>query len=86
MDNSLEHIIAVEKGDILILEITSSTLNDFDLAHATANEIEKSISNWPSKKVILSLKNVDFVTSVGLIIFARLITHVKLTGAATGDL
>ncbi len=81
MDNSLDHIIATQNGDILILEIIASDLNDFDLAHATANEIEKSISNWHTNKVILSLKSVVFVTSVGLILFARLITYVKQSGA-----
>jgi anti-anti-sigma factor len=80
MDNELDHITARPNGDALVLEIISTTLNDFDLAHAVANEIEKSVSDWPNKKVILSLKNVNFVTSVGLIVFARLITYVKQSG------
>ena len=77
----MDHIEAKSIGDILNLKIISTALNDFDLAHATADEIESSISKWDSDKVILSLKNVDYVTSVGLIIFARLISFVKKNGS-----
>jgi anti-anti-sigma factor len=80
MENSFDHVAAEQIGDVLVLEVNATALNDFDLAHATSDEIEKASANWPNKKIILSLKNVEFVTSVGLILFARLITHVKQTG------
>jgi anti-anti-sigma factor len=80
MDASFDHITTQQHGDVLALEISSSTLNDFDLAHAMSDEIEQASANWQSKRVVLSLKNVEFLTSVGLILFARLITHAKQTG------
>jgi anti-anti-sigma factor len=80
MDNSFDHITATPNGDALVLEIHSTTLNDFDLAHATSDEIANAASSWSNPKVIVSLKNVEFVTSVGLILFARLITHAKQAG------
>jgi anti-anti-sigma factor len=80
MTNSYDHITIQPNGDVLVVEIVSSTLNDFDLAHATAGEIQKAISGWHSDQVILSLENVQFVTSVGLILFARLVTFAKQSG------
>ena len=81
MGSPLDHIEAETNGEVLHLEIISTALNDFDLAHATANEIESTMSSSESGKTVLSLKNVDYITSVGLIVFARLIGYVKKTGA-----
>jgi anti-anti-sigma factor len=80
MDESLDHIVASQNGDVLVLEINSPALNDFDLSHATAREIERTLSTGQVTKAVLSLKNVEFATSVGLIVFSRIIAFVKRAG------
>jgi anti-anti-sigma factor len=80
MDKTFDHITAQPSGEILIVEVNVPALDNFGVAHMTAIDIESSIASSQVKKVIVSLKNVKFVTSAGLTLFARLISLAKDSG------
>ena len=63
--------------DVQIIEIVASTINDYDLAHATSDEIDKTFNQSNTTKAVIDLKNVEFVTSVGLVVFSRLIVTAR---------
>lgn len=80
MDKTLDHIVAQQHDEFLVLEISAPDLNNFGIAQLTAIEIESAITQSTFKKAIISWKNVKFVTSVGLSLVARLTTFAKNTG------
>ena len=59
-------------GDVLVLEISAPTLNDFDIAHAVSDQIEFAVRQLSSTKTVVNLTNVDLLMSVGLVVFVRL--------------
>ena len=59
-------------GDVLVLEITAPALNDFDIAHAVADQIDATVRQSSLTRIVLNLRNVELLTSVGLVVFVRL--------------
>jgi len=59
-------------GDVLVLEISAPSLNDFDIAHAVADQIEEAVRESSLTRIVINLTNVELLTSIGLVVFVRL--------------
>ncbi len=73
MSNDFRHISESTQNDVLIITIESPALNDFDLSHAVADEVDQAISRAKTDKVVVDIAAVEYLTSLGLVVFARLI-------------
>ena len=58
-------------GDVLVLKITAPALNDFDIAHAVAGQIEEAIRDSSTRQIVINMTNVELITSLGLVVFVR---------------
>jgi anti-anti-sigma factor len=68
------HFIATEPlGDVLIIEITAPALNDFDISHRVADEVDAAFAETALTKAAVNLKDVQLLTSVGLLAFVRML-------------
>jgi anti-anti-sigma factor len=73
MANPFHFIAAGPVGDVLVIKITAPALNDFDISHQVADEVDAAFAQTSLTKAAVDLKDVELVTSVGLLTFVRLL-------------
>lgn len=77
MSQDFTQIDRCPDSNVPIIEISTSTLNDYDVAHATASEIDEFFKDAGARQAIIDLQHIDFVNSVGLVVFSRLLKTVR---------
>lgn len=80
MKPNARHIVAYAHEDALVIEVICQHLNDYDKAAELRDEILAAMQHAQSVRVILDLRNVEFLTSVALFPFIEIRAEAEREG------
>jgi anti-anti-sigma factor len=71
MSNEYRFITVDHEQEILVVTVKLERISDFEIAHELGNEFVAAVREQPAKGVVIDMRNVSFLASVG---FGPLIT------------
>ncbi len=65
MSEPYRHISVDSDQGVLVLTILETRLNEFELAEGIGKEMIDAVSKCDTKKVVVNMKNIEYMASVG---------------------
>ena len=66
---NFKHIEVEQHGGATVMRITDSRINEYEQSHQLRDEIVNAIREAESRKVVLDMRHVEYLTSVALLPF-----------------